>query len=83
MLLHHFRTQLITLARHHHSPCGHHHILLRQVSGKVEPLLDQQNGNPTLLFESNDHIFDLTHDRRLNAFRRLIEKGILAACPRI
>jgi hypothetical protein len=49
----------------------------------VEPLLDQQNGKPALLFESNDHIFDLTHDRRLNTFRQLIEKGILAACPRI
>ena len=41
MLFHHIRTQLITLARHHHRPFGHHHILLRQASGKVEPLLDQ------------------------------------------
>ena len=40
MLLHHFRAQLITLARYHHCPFGHHHILLRQTSGEVEPLLD-------------------------------------------
>jgi len=74
MLLHRFRTQLITLARYHHRPFGHHHILLRQASGNVEPLLDQQNGKPALIFESNDHVFDLIHDRRLNAFSRLIEQ---------
>ena len=44
MPLHHFRAQLTALARHHHRPFGHHDILLRQPSGKVEPLFDQQNG---------------------------------------
>ncbi len=41
MLLHHVRAQLITLARRHHRPLGHHDILLRQAGGKMEPLFDQ------------------------------------------
>src|SRR5262245_7331599 len=74
MLLHHFRAQLTALARHHYGPFGHHHILLRKASGKVEPLLDQQNRKPSLLFEPNDYVFDMIYDRRLNAFSRFIEQ---------
>ena len=33
----------------------------------------ERTSKPALIFESDDHVFDLVHDRRLNAFGRLIE----------
>ena len=46
MLPHHLSAQFITLARRHHRSFGHHHILLRQPRREVEPLFDEQNGEP-------------------------------------
>ncbi len=47
MLAHHVRAQLITPARHHHRPFGHHHVLLCQSRREVEALFDEQNREPS------------------------------------
>ena len=49
-------------------------ILLRQANGKVESLLDQQNGKPSGILEPDNHVFNLIHNRGLNPFSRLIEQ---------
>ena len=50
----------------------------------MQALLDEDNREPARRFEADDHILDLIHDRRLDAFRRFIEQqdfGIRQNCP--
>ena len=43
----------------------------------MEPLLDKQDRKPALILETNDHVFDLIHNRRLNPFSRLIKQAVI------
>ena len=52
----------------------HDVVILSHTQREFNELLDQQNGHVALLLQTDDHILDLVHDRRLYAFRRLIEQ---------
>ena len=42
-------------------------------AAKWSPCSTNKMANRRWIFESDDHVFNLVHDRRLNAFGRLIE----------
>jgi hypothetical protein len=43
-------------------------------AAKWSPLLGQQNRKPSGILKSDNHVFNLIHNRRLNPFSRLIEQ---------
>src|SRR6476661_2145906 len=50
----------------------------------MESLFDKQDGKPSCIFKSNDHILDLINNRWLDPFRRLIQQedfGLGEQCP--
>src|SRR4030095_15329765 len=48
--------------------------VIRQTPGKIEILLDQENGHAAFLLEALDRLLNVQNDRRLNAFSGFIEE---------
>jgi hypothetical protein len=48
--------------------------VISQTSGKIEILLDQENGHTAFLLEALDRLLDIQNDRRLNALSGFIEE---------
>src|SRR5262245_54322715 len=48
--------------------------MIRQTPGKIEILLDQEDGHTAFLLEALDRLLNVQNDRRLNAFSGLIEE---------
>ena len=52
----------------------HYIDVIRQAPGKIEVLLDQENGHTVFLLEALDRLLNVQNDRRLNALSRFIEE---------
>src|SRR5215510_14515471 len=48
--------------------------MICQAPGKIEILLDQENGHTDFLLETMDGLLNVQNDRRLNALSRFVEE---------
>src|SRR5438093_8394861 len=62
-----------------HFAALHHQILVGELGGEVDVLLDEHDGHGLAVGQHADHAADVLDDRRLDAFGRLIEDQELRA----
>ena len=56
------------------APAIHHRDIVGKLAGKIEILFDKQNGDACLVAKEADRTADILDDRRLDAFRGLVEE---------
>lgn len=74
MLLYLLLSQLGGLPRSNNGPFCHNDVPVRKPCGEVKALFYQQDREPALRFEAEDHVFDLIHHGWLDPFCRLIQQ---------